>query len=35
VFVAKEGEWKWNVMCLGCVFIRMEYVKDGEVVCCL
>jgi hypothetical protein len=24
-----------NDMCFGCVFIRMEYVKDGDVVCCL
>jgi len=31
----KDQKAKWNVMCLGCVLIRMEYVKDEDVVCCL
>jgi len=39
--VTKKGKWK-TVICggrkaecgvLGCVFIRMEYVKDGYVLC--
>jgi hypothetical protein len=27
-------EEKWDIVCLGSVFIRMEYVKDGNLVCC-
>jgi hypothetical protein len=29
-----EGEVS-EIYCVVCVFIRMEYVKDGDVVCCL
>jgi len=32
--VTNEGEWNWNVVCLGFV-IRMEYVKAWDVMCCL
>jgi len=28
-------EVKWDVVWLGCVFNGMEYVQDGDVVCCL
>jgi hypothetical protein len=44
LFVTKEGKWKTTIcggrkaVCgvLGCVvFIRMECVKDGDVLCCL
>jgi hypothetical protein len=28
-------EEEWKEMCFVCIFIRMEYVKDGDVVCCL
>jgi len=28
-------EEELNDTCFGCIFMRMEYVKDGDVVCCL
>jgi len=34
VSVTKQVEAEQNVVCLGCVFMRMEYVQDGDV-CCL
>ena len=27
-------EIEWSKVCLRYVFIRIEYVKDGDVVCC-
>ena len=31
----RQMEEKWIVVCVGSVFIRMEYVKDWHVVCYL
>jgi len=28
-------EMSWNVVWFGCVFIKLAYVKGGDVVCCL
>jgi len=31
----KRAELQWHVVLLVCVIIKMECVKDGNVVCCL
>jgi len=35
LLLRKAKEEKWKHVCLVFVFIRMEYLKDGDVMCCL